>query len=95
MLQDCDDVDAILMTGYFGGYSSGEDGLTGLGPTECAAAKQIAADAGGAKPVAVQSIYPEAPACRILRDGAVPVYGAIEDAAACTVRRDRAAQYVR
>ena len=40
-----DDIDAILMTGYFGGYSSGEDGLTGLGPAECAAAKQIAADA--------------------------------------------------
>ena len=32
------------MTGYFGGYSSGEDGLTGLGPAECAAAKQIAAE---------------------------------------------------
>ncbi len=82
VLQDCDEVDAILMTGYFGGYSSGEDGLTGLGPAECAAAKQIAADAAGAKPTAVQSIYPDAPACRILRDGAVPVFAAIEDAAA-------------
>ena len=45
VLQACDEVDAVLMTGYFGGYSSGEDGLTGLGPAECAAAaKQIAAD---------------------------------------------------
>ena len=50
VLQACDDVDAILMTGYFGGYSSGEDGLTGLGPAECAAAKQIAADAAGRQP---------------------------------------------
>ena len=64
VLQDCDEIDAILMTGYFGGYSSGEDGLTGLGPAECAAAKQIAADAAGAKPTAVQSIFPDAPACR-------------------------------
>jgi acetate---CoA ligase (ADP-forming) len=80
VLQSCDDVDAVLVTGYFGGYSSGEDGLTGLGPAECGAAKQIAADAA-AKPTAVQSIYPDAPACTILRDGAVPVYAAIEDAA--------------
>ena len=81
VLQGCDEVDAILMTGYFGGYSSGEDGLTGLGPAECAAAKQIAADVGD-KPTAVQSIFPDAPACRILADGAVPVFAAIEDAAA-------------
>ena len=81
VLQACDEVDAVLMTGYFGGYSSGEDGLTGLGPAECTAAKQIVADAGD-KPTAVQSIYPEAPACRILADGTVPVFGAIEDAAA-------------
>ena len=81
VLQACDEVDAILMTGYFGGYSSGEDGLTGLGPAECAAAKQIAADVGD-KPTAVQSIFPDAPACRILTDGTVPVFAAIEDAAA-------------
>ncbi|GBG38336.1 acetate--CoA ligase family protein [Mycobacterium montefiorense] len=81
VLQECDEVDAILMTGYFGGYSSGEDGLTGLGPAECAAAKQIAADAAGAKPTAVQSIFPDAPATRALRDGGVPVFAAIEDAA--------------
>ena len=82
VLQDCDEVDAILMTGYFGGYSSGEDGLTGLGPAECAAGQ---ADRRrrrvGAKPIAVQSIYPDAPACQILRDGTVPVFAAIEDAA--------------
>lgn len=81
VLQAADDVDAILMTGYFGGYSSGEDGLTGLGPAECAAAKQISTDAAGRKPVAVQAIFPDAPATRILRDGGVPVFAAIEDAA--------------
>ncbi|HSV39378.1 MAG TPA: acetate--CoA ligase family protein [Nocardioidaceae bacterium] len=82
VLQAAEDVDAVLMTGYFGGYSSGEDGLTGLGPAECAAAKQMAVDAAGGKPVAVQSIFPDAPACRILADGGVPVFAAIEDAAA-------------
>jgi acetate---CoA ligase (ADP-forming) len=85
VLQACDEVDAILMTGYFGGYSSGEDGHTGLGPAECTAAKQIAAETGDKpayKPTAVQSIFPDAPACRILSDGAVPVFAAIEDAAA-------------
>ncbi len=81
-LQAADDVDAILMTGYFGGYSSGEDGLTGLGPAECAAAKEIAVSAAGGKPVAVQSIFPDAPACRLLSEGGVPVFAAIEDAAA-------------
>ena len=81
-LQAADDVDAILMTGYFGGYSSGEDGLTGLGPAECAAAKEIAVRAAGGKPVAVQSIFPDAPACRLLSEGGVPVFAAIEDAAA-------------
>jgi acyl-CoA synthetase (NDP forming) len=81
-LHAADDVDAILMTGYFGGYSSGEDGLTGLGPAECAAAKEIAVTAAGGKPVAVQSTFPDAPACRALSEGGIPVFAAIEDAAA-------------
>jgi acyl-CoA synthetase (NDP forming) len=80
-LQRAEDVDAVLMTGYFGGYASGEDGLTGLGPAECAAAKQIGVDAAGSKPVAVQSMFPESPACRILADAGVPVFAAVEDAA--------------
>jgi acyl-CoA synthetase (NDP forming) len=80
-LQRAEDVDAILMTGYFGGYSSGQDGLTGLGPAECAAAKQISVDAAGHKPVAVQSMFPESPACRIQAEAGLPVFAAIEDAA--------------
>ncbi|QIG41923.1 acetate--CoA ligase family protein [Nocardioides anomalus] len=81
-LQDAADVDAVLVTGYFGGYSSGEDGLAGLGPAETAAAKQIAADAVGRKPVAVQSIFPQSEACRVLTEAGVPVFAAVEDAAA-------------
>jgi acetate---CoA ligase (ADP-forming) len=75
-------VDAVLVTGYFGGYSSGEDGIAGLGPAETAAAKQIAADSLGRKPVAVQSIFPESEACRALTEAGVPVFAAVEDAAA-------------
>jgi acyl-CoA synthetase (NDP forming) len=81
-LQEADDVDAILMTGYFGGYSGGEDGLTGLGPAECAVAKQLGVDASGHKPVAVQSMFPRSPACRMLAEAGVPVFAAVEDAAA-------------
>ena len=79
-LQDADDVDAILVTGYFGGYSGGAVGLTGLGPGECRAAEQIGLDAAGRKPVAVQSIFPESPACRLLAEAGVPVFAAVEDA---------------
>jgi acetate---CoA ligase (ADP-forming) len=84
-LQEAEDVDAILMTGYFGGYSSGEDGLAGLGPAECAVAEQIgiAADLlGDRKPVAVQSMFPDSPACRMLAEAGVPVFAAVEDAVA-------------
>jgi acyl-CoA synthetase (NDP forming) len=81
-LQGADDVDAIVMTGYFGGYSSGEDGLVGLGPAEIAAAKEIAAESAGSKPVAMQSMFPDSPACRLLAAGGVPVFAAIEDAVA-------------
>ncbi len=81
-LQDADDVDAVLLTGYFGGYSSAEGGLDGLGPAETAVAEQLAADAVGRKPVAVQSIFPESLACRLLAEAGVPVFAAVEDAAA-------------
>jgi acyl-CoA synthetase (NDP forming) len=74
------DVDAVLVTGYFGGYSSSVDGLTGLGPAEAAAAKEIAVEAAGGKPVVVQSIFPDSPASRLLAEGGVPVFAAVEDA---------------
>jgi acyl-CoA synthetase (NDP forming) len=80
-LQAAEDVDAVLITGYFGGYSSGEDGLTGLGPAETGAAKEIVVEAAGGKPVAVQSLFPDSPACRLLADGGVPIFAAVEDAA--------------
>jgi acetate---CoA ligase (ADP-forming) len=79
-----EDVDAVLMTGYFGGYAEVEEGMGGgaLGEGERKAGAEIArliADAG--KPVAVQSMYPDSPSCRLVAASGAPVFGAIEDAA--------------
>ncbi|MFG2309262.1 acetate--CoA ligase family protein [Streptomyces sp. NPDC048566] len=85
-LLDADDTDAVLMTGYFGGYAAAVDGLCGgsavLSEGEQAAARSIAARMdGGGKPLVVQSMYPESPSCRILVAAGVPVFAATEDAA--------------
>jgi acyl-CoA synthetase (NDP forming) len=77
-----DEVDAVLMTGYFGGYSSGDFGASGSAEEEAAVALAAHA-AASAKPVVVQSMYPDAPSCRILAehpDGGIPVFDATEDA---------------
>jgi acyl-CoA synthetase (NDP forming) len=75
-----DEVDAVLMTGFFGGYSA--DGAEdGLGKLEVAAAERVAAAVqDGRTPVLVQSMYPDAPSCRVLAAAGVPVFGAVEDA---------------
>ncbi|MFE1804575.1 acetate--CoA ligase family protein [Streptomyces sp. NPDC059533] len=84
-----DEVDAVLMTGYFGGYAASEGGL-GSGPAggsvladgETRAAKEIARHlATAAKPLVVQSMYPQSPSCRVLAEAGVPVFSATEDAA--------------
>ncbi|MEU4063864.1 acetate--CoA ligase family protein [Streptomyces wedmorensis] len=84
-----DEVDAVLMTGYFGGYAASEGGLGGgsaggsvLAEGEQRAAKEIAAHLAAApKPLVVQSMYPESPSCRALAEAGVPVFDATEDAA--------------
>lgn len=91
-LLGADEVDAVLMTGYFGGYTTAGTGLGGtrsaLGRAELAAAEAIVATltdpaAGPAahKPLVAQSMYPHSPSCRTLRAAGVPVYSAVEDAA--------------
>ncbi|MEY9933157.1 acyl-CoA synthetase (NDP forming) [Catenulispora sp. GP43] len=85
-LLDSDEIDAVLMTGYFGGYSSDSGGLGGatgtLGATELAAADSIArAVRASPKPVVAQSMYPDAPSCQNLQAAGIPVFAAIEDAA--------------
>lgn len=83
------EVDAVLMTGYFGGYAASEGGLGGgpaggsaLARGESRAALEIVTHLAAApKPLVVQSMYPRSPSCRLLARAGVPVFGATEDAA--------------
>ncbi|WP_328738578.1 acetate--CoA ligase family protein [Streptomyces erythrochromogenes] len=84
-----DEVDAVLMTGYFGGYAASDGGLGGgaaggsvLAEGETRAAKEIVAHlATVPKPLVVQSMYPRSASCRVLAEAGVPVFSATEDAA--------------
>ncbi|MGW7823801.1 acetate--CoA ligase family protein [Streptomyces puniciscabiei] len=81
-----EEVDAVLMTGYFGGYAAAGGGLggggTALAAGEQQAARLIAArHRATAKPLVVQSMYPDSPSCRTLVAAGVPVFAATEDAA--------------
>ncbi|MFE3323481.1 acetate--CoA ligase family protein [Streptomyces sp. NPDC059176] len=85
-LLDADEVDAVLMTGYFGGYAASGSGLGGGGASlatgeEEAARRVVAHWRSTLKPLVVQSMYPQSPSCRILADAGVPVFSATEDAA--------------
>ena len=54
-----DEVDGVLLTGYFGGYSTEQSDLAA---PELAAARQMAdAVAAQGKPLVVQTIYPDSP----------------------------------
>ncbi|WP_406730037.1 acetate--CoA ligase family protein [Streptomyces sp. NBC_01794] len=84
-----DEVDAVLMTGYFGGYAASGGGLDG-GPAGGAALATGESEAARAivthlrstpKPLVVQSMYPQSPSCRVLADAGIPVFAATEDAA--------------
>ncbi|MCX5015434.1 acetate--CoA ligase family protein [Streptomyces sp. NBC_00555] len=84
-----DEVDAVLMTGYFGGYAASEGGLGGspaggsvLAEGETRAAEKIVTHLAVApKPMVVQSMYPQSPSCRVLAEVGIPVFAATEDAA--------------
>ncbi|MFE2586637.1 acetate--CoA ligase family protein [Streptomyces sp. NPDC059378] len=81
-----EEVDVVLMTGYFGGYAASEGGLggggTALADGEREAARLIAArHSATAKPLVVQSMYPGSPSCRTLAAAGIPVFDATEDAA--------------
>jgi acetate---CoA ligase (ADP-forming) len=72
------EVDAVLMTGYFGGYSDYAETL-GRGEAAVAEALADAADATG-RPLLVQTMHPETAAASALRSRGVPVYRTIERA---------------
>jgi acyl-CoA synthetase (NDP forming) len=76
----CDQVDGVLLTGYFGGYSTEQSSLTG---PELAAARHMADTvAAQGKPLVVQTIYPEGPASRVLRAVGIPVHRDVDRACA-------------
>ncbi|MFE7773785.1 acetate--CoA ligase family protein [Streptomyces sp. NPDC057445] len=85
-LLSADEVDAVLMTGYFGGYAASDGGLGGggteLSEGEVRAARDIVRrHAQSPKPLVVQSMYPQSPSCRTLAGAGIPVFSATEDAA--------------
>jgi acetate---CoA ligase (ADP-forming) len=83
------EVDALLITGYFGGYS---DYVETMAREEGAVAEELAdaADASD-RPLFVQTMYPHSRAADALRRGGVPVYRSIERAVAVLARLARAA----
>ncbi|WP_051246875.1 acetate--CoA ligase family protein [Nocardioides halotolerans] len=73
-------VDGVLLTGFFGGYSTEESNLTA---PELAAARQMAdAVATQGKPLVVQTIHPDSPASRVLRAAGIPVHRDVDRACA-------------
>ncbi|RDI75858.1 Acyl-CoA synthetase (NDP forming) [Gaiella occulta] len=70
------EVDAVVLTGYFGGYSQMNEDFR---ERETEVARAIAAAAGRAgRPLLVQAMFWDSGPARALREGGVPVYRDIE-----------------
>jgi acetate---CoA ligase (ADP-forming) len=84
------EVDALLLTGYFGGYS---DYVETMAPEEASVAEALA-DAADVtdRPLFVQTMYPHARTADVLRRRGVPVYRSIERAVAVLARLAGAAE---
>jgi acetate---CoA ligase (ADP-forming) len=79
-LLEADELDGVLMTGYFGGYSQYSEEFA---DTETEVGHEIArAAAETGKPLVAQSMYADDRPNVALREGGVPVYWTIEAAAA-------------
>ncbi|MFN0154068.1 MAG: acetate--CoA ligase family protein [Gaiella sp.] len=74
------DVDAVLLTGYFGGYGVDTPELADEETAVARALGAAAADTG--TPLAVHTSYPLSPTAATLRSAGVPTYGDVESAAA-------------
>ena len=84
------EVDAVLMTGYFGGYSDYAETLR-RGEAAVAEALADAAVATG-RPLLVQTMHPDTAAAAALRSRGVPVYRTIERAVGVLARLAGAAE---
>ena len=73
-----DEVDAVLLTGYFGGYSQ-ESVDFARRETQVALGMAGAAEESG-RPLVVHTMYPASPSIRALRSRHVPVYSDIQSA---------------
>ena len=79
-LLEAEDVDAVLFTAYFGGYSTLSDEMR---EREVAVAQLLAtAMEESGKPLVVHTMYPGSPPAHALRAAGVPVYRVIESAVA-------------
>ncbi len=79
-LLESDEVDGVLMTGYFGGYSQYSPDFADKETEVGRAIAQAVAETS--RPLVAQSMYHDAPPNIALREGGVPVYTTIEAAAA-------------
>jgi acetate---CoA ligase (ADP-forming) len=83
-LAESGEVDAVLLTGYFGGYSQESEEL-GVIETEVANSVAIAVQEA-ACPLIVHTMYPASPPAKALRSRLVPVYDDIAGAARALAR---------
>ena len=77
---ESDEVDAVLLTGYFGGYSQYSDEFAGQEADVARAVARAAEETG--RPLVAQTMYADSPTAAVLRAGSVPVYPSIESAVA-------------
>jgi acetate---CoA ligase (ADP-forming) len=78
------EVDAVLLTGYLGGYGQQSEELSGP-ELEVADALAAAARESG-RPLVCQLMYSDAPPARALRAAGVPVYRDVEGAVGALIR---------
>jgi len=79
LIAESGEADAVVLTGYFGGYSEQSDAFRRL-ELQVADAMALAAKRAG-RPLIVQTMYPKSATAMGLRQHGVPVYADIESAA--------------
>ncbi|HEX5249888.1 MAG TPA: acetate--CoA ligase family protein, partial [Gaiellales bacterium] len=78
-LLESGEVDGVLLTGYFGGYSQYSEHFAAAEVDVARAITVAVAETG--RPMVAHSMYADSPTAQALREGGVPVYTAIEAAA--------------